>query len=348
MQNTLLDLDQADGLRRLLQPINNAPITPQFIQTVSPQTGIGHSLVTYNLALALADLGLRVLLIDQHQGQLMQQLGLNETLTLEHLIVEMAAFHHTAFKVHNNLALMSWGAATGTLLFHQQTLAQYSHLMRMPDFQPHIILIHGRSDRSEEWCVLPNNTLQVVVSAPHTETIKQTYAFLKRTQHDAEQMSRMLLVNQVQHIQEADRIYCSIADTLQRFAAQPIDYLGSVLYTPECQQHYDPLTGLFASRVFYQQVRQFKYLARSLVQRTHATPTQSSPSIMTKPVLSSMNTKHHAASTPSIPSAANPVLNPVNSRRFIKRSEPRSSMMIPRTDVMNQRLIHARSVFAMT
>jgi flagellar biosynthesis protein FlhG len=235
-------------------PRREGAAPPRVIAVTSGQGGVGKSNVVANLGLALARRGLKVLLIDADLGlgNLDILLGLNPRFTIQDALSLRLKLTDVLVEGPGGLRILpaSSGIPELVVLNKLQKLFLLSELdLCIEDAD--VVLIDtgaGISPNVLFFNLAAQERLLVVNDQP--PALAEAYALIKAlvTQHEEKHFK--LLVNDLNHPQEADFVYHTLLRMMERFLGQGItlDYLGFIPHddaVPQAVKRQQPVLALY-------------------------------------------------------------------------------------------------------
>ncbi len=240
--------DQAEALRELVaedhargpiaQTISLAPAPPRAITiaVTSGKGGVGKTSVSVNLAVQLAKMGRRVILMDADLGTANADVicNLNAPRNLSHVVAGRCSLHEAlvdapgGFKLIAGASGLSQMAALGEF-----ERARLMDQMRYLEDEADLILIDtgaGVGPNVLGFLVAVDQIL--VVTTPEPTAITDAYAVIKTASRQADDLDMRLLVNQVRDEREARAVYDRVGGVCRRFLDVTPRYAGHVLSDP--------------------------------------------------------------------------------------------------------------------
>jgi flagellar biosynthesis protein FlhG len=239
------------------------PRAPRVISVTSGKGGVGKSNVVVNLGLALAQRGLKVLLIDADLGlgNLDILLGLTPRFTIQDVLSLHLDLADVIVEGPGGLKILPASSGIPELA----TLDEFQKLFLLNEMDHYsedvdVVLIDTGAGISQNvifFNVGARERILVVNNQP--PAIADAYALIKIlvTQHD--EKSFKLLVNDLDHDREAELVYRTLLRVTERFLGQGItlDYLGFIPHddaVPQAVMRQQPILALYpqapASRSF--------------------------------------------------------------------------------------------------
>jgi len=247
MRSTLMD--QAEGLRTLVietpcttessslpldHPGDSPSVKcPRVISITSGKGGVGKTNVVANLALAFAQSGKNVLVLDADLGlaNIDVLLGLTPQYTIEHLFNRKKSLSEILIKGPGGISIMP--ASSGVLDLVDLDESQKIFLLNEIDLITEnidILLIDtgaGISSNVLYFNMAAQETIVIATSEP--TSITDAYALIKVLSTKFNKRDFMILINFVVNDQEAKEVFKKISRVAERFLKSlSIDYLGFI------------------------------------------------------------------------------------------------------------------------
>lgn len=239
--------DQADSLRQMARSMNGrkriqhqaqkadaAGRGVRVISVTSGKGGVGKSNVVANLAIALSQLGRRVLLIDADLGvgNIDVLLGLTPSFTLNHVLSGEKRLQDIIVAGPAGIKLVPAGSGVQeyTSLGHLERLRILEELDQLEE-EFDVVIIDTEGGISENVTYF-NTAAQeiVVVVSPEPTSITDVYALIKllATRYDEHRFK--VLVNMVRDSRDALEVFARLSHVTSRFLDISLDYLGCVYW----------------------------------------------------------------------------------------------------------------------
>ncbi|MBB6430758.1 MinD/ParA family protein [Algisphaera agarilytica] len=237
--------DQAAALRGLVEQYeqSNGPrgagmtrAQPRLAQTLaitSGKGGVGKTTVTVNLAVQLARLGRRVVLLDADLGTANADVmcNVNARSTLAHVVAGQRELEDIIVDAPGGFRLVP--GASG--LANMANLSAHEHdrlnaQMRRLESSCDVLLIDtgaGVGPNVLSFCVAAERLL--VVTTPEPTSITDAYAVIKTINAQTSHPDIRLLVNMVENEAEARAVFARINGVCQRFLGLSPNYAGHVV-----------------------------------------------------------------------------------------------------------------------
>lgn len=220
-------LDQASGLRRMTQA---RPV--KVISVTGGKGGVGKSSVTVNLAVALAEQGHAVMVLDADLGlaNIDVMLGLHADRNLSHVISGECDIPDILLDGPGGIKIVP--ASSGTQAMAQLSPAEHAGLIRafsQIGQQIDYLLIDtaaGISDTVISFTQASQEVLFVVCDEPTSLT--DAYALMKILNRDHKMSRFRLLANMVRSPQEGRDLYAKLTRVTDKYLDVTLDYVGAI------------------------------------------------------------------------------------------------------------------------
>lgn len=208
----------------------------RVIAVTSGKGGVGKTILTINLAIALAAQGKRVFIIDADLGTANVDvlLRLSPKYNISHLLSGDKNLLDIAAPAPGNIAVIAGGSGLQNLT--QMTESQFSHLIasfNQLDGLADIILVDtgaGISRSVSNFLLAADET--IVVTTPEPHAITDAYAILK-VMHSLDCQSKpMLVVNRAENRLEAEMAANRLRGTVSRYLGKELEYIGFIKDDP--------------------------------------------------------------------------------------------------------------------
>ncbi len=237
--------DQAEALRELVAEDrsreNVAPIQvhqPSALRATtlavtSGKGGVGKTSVSVNLAVQLAQMGRRVILMDADLGTANADVicNLNAPRNLSHVVAGQCSLQEAMVEAPGGFRLIAGASGLSQMAalgeFERARLMDQMHDL---EHDADLILIDtgaGVGPNVLGFLVAVDQVL--VVTTPEPTAITDAYAVIKTACRQADDLDVRLLVNQVRDEREARDVHVRVAGVCRRFLRQSPVYAGHVL-----------------------------------------------------------------------------------------------------------------------
>jgi len=249
-------IDQAAGMRQMVQ---NKPV--RVIAVTSGKGGVGKTNVSVNLAVSMARMGDRVMLMDADLGlgNVDVQLGLQARLNLSHVLANEVELDDIVLDGPEGIGVLP--AASGIKRMAELTPGEntglihaFSALQRPVDTMI-VDTAAGIADSVVRFAQAASEVVVVVCDEP--ASITDAYAMIKvlSREHDIERFH--VVANMVRNVGEGRRLFDKLNAAASRFLDVTLVHLGSVPfddYLRRAIQRQTPVTKAFggapSSRAF--------------------------------------------------------------------------------------------------
>lgn len=224
--------DQADGLRRL---VTESPATPvRTIAVTGGKGGVGKTNVSVNLAVAAAEIGHRVMLLDADLGlaNIDVVLGLHPKHDLSDVFDGQCDLNEILLDGPENIKIIP--GASGIKSMAELSNIEHTGLIRAfadigQDVDTFIIdTAAGISDTVISFSRAAHEILVVVCDEP--ASITDAYALIKLLNRDYGNQRFRILSNMVSGPQEGRELYNKMCRVTDRYLDVMLSYMGSIPY----------------------------------------------------------------------------------------------------------------------
>lgn len=228
-----MNMDQAQSLRDQLRYMRHGHKPCRLIAVASGKGGTGKSVLSVNLALAWARLGMRVLLIDADFGfaNIDVMLGTHARYHLGHVLDGIVPLCETVFTGYEGVQFISGGSGVQALLgmTPQQLQALLSDFLQLEALADMIIFDVGAGASANILGILTACDEVLVVTTPEPTAILDAYALVKTISVSDGSIPRMrLVVNRAVSAQEAANTLSSFSQVVRKYLKIDMDQLGYV------------------------------------------------------------------------------------------------------------------------
>ena len=237
-------MDQAEGLRNIIKKQDIQQIkkpagrTARVITVTSGKGGVGKSSISVNLAIALSQMGKRVVVLDADFGlaNVEIMLGIRPRYNLADLMFRGKSMTDIITYGPEQVGFISGGSGieemsnlTREQVFH--LIHKLSELDRLADI---IIVDTGAGIGSTVLEFVAASAEVLLVTTPEPTSITDAYALLKSlnscSSYSPGQTVVKMIANQVRNHGDADELFKKIGVVVNKFLDIKIEYLGAVPY----------------------------------------------------------------------------------------------------------------------
>ncbi len=222
-------IDQAAGLRRMTYP---QPV--RVIAVTSGKGGVGKTNISVNLAVALAEDGKEVCLLDADLGlaNIDVLLGLQPTHNLSHVIHGERTLEEVLLAGPSGIKIIP--AASGLKSMMNLSPAQHAGLIRAfseLSYSPDVLLVDTSAGISHSVVSFTRASQEVVVVVcDEPASITDAYALIKLLSREYGLYRFRILANMAQSAQEGRELFAKISRVTDRFLDVMLDFMGMVPY----------------------------------------------------------------------------------------------------------------------
>jgi flagellar biosynthesis protein FlhG len=224
-----VNLDQAAGLRRMIEP---TPV--RAIAVTGGKGGVGKTNVSVNLAVALADLGRRVMILDADLGlaNIDVVLGLHPEYDLSHVLRGEKLLEEVVIEGPSGIQIVP--AASGIRQMAELSQAEHAGLIRgFSDIGNDLdVLIVDTAAGISDTVISFSRAVQelIVVVCDEPASITDAYAMIKLLYREYGVRRFRILANMTRSAQEGRDLYNKMCRVTDRYLDVMLSYLGSIPY----------------------------------------------------------------------------------------------------------------------
>lgn len=230
-------MDQAQQLRNIIKQQQIRTSKANVITVTSGKGGVGKSTLSVNLAIALTQLGKKVIILDADFGlaNVEVMLGIRPSSNLSDLLFRGKSLKEIITTGPNNIGFISGGSGIRELseLNASQIKVLSERLWELDDMADFIIIDTGAgiSEAVLQFVVCSNQTL--LVATPEPTSITDAYALLKIVSNnpyrDSSQLNITMISNRVDSVQEGKMLHAKLNAVVEQFLNVKLGYLGCVV-----------------------------------------------------------------------------------------------------------------------
>jgi flagellar biosynthesis protein FlhG len=221
--------DQAHSLRQAAGLPGSLPLLPAIAVT-GGKGGVGKTCVSVNLAVSLAKIGLRPLLVDLDLGLANADvlLGVNPERSLAEVITQGVPLAQVVVPTAYGVDLVP--AASGrddlTSLSEDQHLRLFHNLGQLTGGHDLIILDTAAGVHRTVTSALRSSQVVLLVVTPDPTSITDAYALLKVLEGQERGKDIRVLVNQAANLAEAQAVCQRLRGVAQKFLGRDLTFIG--------------------------------------------------------------------------------------------------------------------------
>lgn len=267
--------DQADKLRQIVSAMREHKLTnnmpPRIVTVTSGKGGVGKTNITVNLAIALSELGQRVVVIDADFGlaNVDLMLGVTPKYDLSSLIREEKSIDEITCIGPGGINFISGGAGLWELVnLDSRKLENIIFELEKLESKADIILIDtgaGISDRVLKMVMAANET--ILITTPEPTAITDAYVLAKMSVAMNSNICLKLIINKAESHFEAKLTGDKFVRVAKKFLNTDVRNIGYLLYDANVAKAIKeqlPLVLGYPKSVAAKQIRE---IAKSFVNR---------------------------------------------------------------------------------
>lgn len=272
-------MDQAQQLRALVkmhdEKINAEPKSytnvAKVIAITSGKGGVGKSSISINLAMQLANLGKRVIIIDADIGlaNVEVMLGIKPKYDLGDLMYGEKKLSEIITEGPMGIKFISGGTGIHQLnnLSHEQVMSMTSRLYELDEMADYIIVDTGAgiSDIGKQF--IKSSSEVLVVVTPEPTSITDAYAVIKELNRERDNMAEgtsvKMISNRVRDEKDGEGLYERLNSVVKMYLEIKLEYLGSVVQDINISKSIlsqQPISTMFPNSAAVKSIRKLAHL----------------------------------------------------------------------------------------
>ena len=253
-----------------LAPVQEKRQGARMITLASGKGGVGKSSIAVNLAIALSQLGSRVLVVDADFGlaNIDIMLGAQTKYNLTHFLRGDKTLEEIVHIGYDGVRFVSGGSGSLELLqINTVQLDRIKRALQTLDMSiDYILLDAGAGIHETLLSLIGVSSETLVITTPEPTAILDAYALVKAiTTHDAQHPIRVIM-NQAENKREADRVYAGFAELLQKNLDREVSLLGHIVSDTEVTRSIKAQTPVMIASANAPYSRDIRALARTLME----------------------------------------------------------------------------------
>ena len=225
--------DQAENLRELVKKKQEIRV----VSVASGKGGVGKSIISVNLAIALSRLGVRVLVVDADFGlaNIDIMLGVTSKYNVSHFLKGEKDLHEIIQLGHDGVRFISGGSGINELLNmdEKQLSGLLTGLVQLDAPIDFIIIDNGAGINDNILQMILASSETIVVTTPEPTAILDAYALVKTVLKRDNTHPLHVLINKCENKREAQRVQEGFIEVIGRHLGKNIDPLGLIMYDHE-------------------------------------------------------------------------------------------------------------------
>lgn len=227
--------DQAAGLRVLAAQKTGKQLRPQACRVIvvaSGKGGVGKTNLTVNLGLALAELGLRVAVLDADMGLANVDivLGITPRYNLTHVLAGERRISDIMVRGPMDLGILAGGSGVAELAdLSQRRLEMFIASLRELDNDLDLFLIDAGSGISRSVLTFALAATEVaVVTTPEPTAMADAYGLIKVITARNFTVELRVIVNMAENEKQGEAVFNKLNSVAQRFLSRSLDWMGTI------------------------------------------------------------------------------------------------------------------------
>ena len=229
-------MDQAEKLRKIVRQQDNPRHISRVITITSGKGGVGKSSIAVNLAIALSQLGKRVVILDADFGlaNIEVMLGIRPAYNLADLMFRGKNLSDIITPAFENIGFISGGSGIQELtnLSKDQIIYLIRKLVELDQTVDIIIIDTGAGIADSVLEFVAASSEVVLVATPEPTSITDAYALLKtlnrKSDFSIEDTVIKMIANRVTPEENGEELFEKLSTVVTRFLNLKLEYLGHI------------------------------------------------------------------------------------------------------------------------
>lgn len=212
----------------------------RIITVASGKGGVGKTILTANIGVALAESGYNVLLFDADLGlaNLDVVLGVKSEVTIQHAIDGITSFRKLIVKGPSGVNVVTGNSGVGKMLRLSRKrleafLQQVSDVEKETDF---LIFDAAAGADAKVMTFLKSADEALLVTTPDPSSIIDVYSVVKVLFRNKPDAFVRILVNMAECEEQAKKVFSTIQSAVTKFIDKPVHYAGYVHFDQSAAQ----------------------------------------------------------------------------------------------------------------
>lgn len=232
--------DQAKVLRELVSAKNKTRRKMRIISVTSGKGGVGKTSFSVNLALALAEYGYRVLILDGDLGLANVDVacGITPKYTMEHLLAGEKTIEEIIVSGPKGIGILPGGSGVVELadLERPRLLDVLANLGRLEKLADILLIDTGAGMNSTVLNFVKAADDVILLTTPEPTALTDAYALLKALRQDPDGLAVNVVINRVKREADARATFERLEIAVEKFLNGSLALLGWVYEDPLVSQ----------------------------------------------------------------------------------------------------------------
>ena len=222
--------DQASALRQLVSSVNRKQTKMRVISVTSGKGGVGKTNFTVNLALALAEYGQRIIILDGDLGLANVDIafGLTARYTIEHLLSGEKTIEEILLMGPKGIGIIPGGSGVQELanVERDKLMNVLTNLGRLEKMADILIIDTGAGLGHTVMNFLQAADDIILVTTPEPTALIDAYGLLKTLRKEAGEVAIHVVINRVRSEADAQATFKRLETAVLKFLDGSLNFMG--------------------------------------------------------------------------------------------------------------------------
>jgi len=267
--NNAVGAERSEHSRRVERVRQTVKGGTRMITLASGKGGVGKSSFAVNLAVALSQLGSRVLVVDADFGlaNIDVMLGAQTKFNIAHFLRGEKKLDDIVHIGYDGVRFISGGSGVAELLkIDNMQLVKLMNGLNGLDMAVDFILCDAGAGVYDSLLKMVDASSEtIIVTTPEPTAMLNSYALIKRiTNHDREHPLSVVM-NQAENLAEADRVYSGFSDMLHKNLGRDVECYGRIVTDKGVSRSIKRQTPVMISAPKSSYARDIRTIARKML-----------------------------------------------------------------------------------
>ncbi|MBQ7077433.1 MAG: MinD/ParA family protein [Lachnospiraceae bacterium] len=270
-------MDQAQALRNMVMESKGGNLKARVITITSGKGGVGKSNTSVNLALALADLGKKVIIFDADFGlaNVEVMFGALPKYNLSDVIYRGKKIEEIITTGPNGIGFISGGSGiVGLSNLNRDQIAYLIHNLNNLDKLADFVIIDTGAGISDQVLSFAMSSPEIImITTPEPSSLTDSYSLIKalykNPQFNKEGTSIKVLANKAISFDDGEIVYKKLSSVVSKFLQGRLEYLGMIPQDVNIDKAIRAQKPVYLSFPSAKSSKAYKAIAEDLINGTH-------------------------------------------------------------------------------